>query len=300
VSFSAGSTQLGSAALVGSGGKATATLLVHGSQLPVGSATITATYNASGSSTSSTATVTVSVVSTTTGAGSTPSIAGLANGASFKQTFAPGMILSVFGTKLSPSIASAQTVPLPYSLSGVAVTLNGVVAPLYYVSSGQINLEIPYETSTGSATVAINNNGQVSTQSFSVGAVAPGIFTDLSGVQVPSTSAARGDFIALYMTGAGLVSPEVSSGAAPATSTALANLPKPMQTRASPSAAWMLPFSLSGFPTGWLESCRSTTRCRPGSGPACSLSSSAWAESQRDGHGPDYEIGRDSEVGRNA
>jgi uncharacterized protein (TIGR03437 family) len=228
VTFSAGSTPLGSAALVGSAGTATATLVVRGSQLPVGSATITATYNPSGSA-SATATVTVSVSSTTTGTGSTPSIAGFGNGASFRQTFAPGMILSAFGTQFAPSVQSASAVPLPYSLAGVAVTVNGVAAPLYYVSPSQINLQIPYETAVGSAIVAINNNGQVSTRSVSLSAVAPGIFTDVSGAQVPYISAARGQFIALYMTGAGLVSPEVSTGAAPATTTPLANLPRPSQ-----------------------------------------------------------------------
>ncbi|HEV8146797.1 MAG TPA: protease pro-enzyme activation domain-containing protein, partial [Bryobacteraceae bacterium] len=229
VTFTAGSTPLGSAALVGSAGTATATLAVRGSQLPVGSATITATYNPSGSSSSATATVTVSVSSTTTGTGSMPSIAGFGNGASFRQTFAPGMILSVFGTQFAPSTQSASAVPLPYSMKGVAVTVNGVAAPLYYVSPSQINLQIPYETAVGNALVAINNNGQVSTQNISLSAVAPGIFTDVSGAQVPYTTASRGKFISMYVTGAGLVSPEVSTGAAPATTTAVANLPRPSQ-----------------------------------------------------------------------
>ena len=47
---------------------------------------------------------------------------------------------------------------------------------------------------------------------------------------VPTTSASRGQQIAIYITGAGAVSPAVSTGAAPASSTALANLPKPLQS----------------------------------------------------------------------
>ena len=63
VQFSVGGVSLGSAALVGSGGAATATLSVSGSELPAGSGTITAVYSESGSG-NVTASVTVSVSST--------------------------------------------------------------------------------------------------------------------------------------------------------------------------------------------------------------------------------------------
>jgi uncharacterized protein (TIGR03437 family) len=229
VTFIAGSIPLGTAPLVGSAGTATATLVVRGAQLPLGSATITATYNPSGSSPSGTASLTLTVTSSSTGSGNTPNFAGFANGASFKPGFAPGMILTVFGSQLAPSALSASAVPLPLSLAGVAVTINGQAAPLYYVSPSQINLQIPYETALGTATIVINNNGQVGTQTFPVIAVAPGIFTNASGAEVPSTSARRGDSITLFLTGYGAVSPGVATGAAPVTSIAVANLPKPAQ-----------------------------------------------------------------------
>ena len=225
VSFSIGETSLGSAYLTGTAGSATATLAVNGLQLPAGSGTITASYNSS-----NTASVNVNVTASGSGSSAAPAISGIGNGASFKQSFAPGGILSVFGSNLAPATQSASSVPLPDSVSGVEVLVNGIVAPLYYVSASQLNVQIPYETTADSpAELSVNNNGQVAKQSFQVAAVAPGIFTNSAGVLVPTASAAPGQEIAFYITGAGAVTPAISDGAAPPSSTALADLPAPAQ-----------------------------------------------------------------------
>jgi uncharacterized protein (TIGR03437 family) len=108
------------------------------------------------------------------------------------------------------------------------VLVNGVAAPLYYVSASQLNVQIPYSTAVGKAVLSVNNNGQVVTQSFQVAATAPGIFTYPSGALVPTPSAAPGQEIAFYIAGAGAVTPAISTGAAPAASTALADLPAPV------------------------------------------------------------------------
>jgi len=127
-----------------------------------------------------------------------PSIAGMANGASFLKAYAPGMLLSVFGSQLSLFTASAATVPLPVSLAGVSATVNGVVAPLYYVSAGQVNLQIPDSLTPGPAVVTINNNGQTASASIALAAAAPAIFASA----MPG-SAKRGDVLTLYATGTG-------------------------------------------------------------------------------------------------
>jgi uncharacterized protein (TIGR03437 family) len=171
--------------------------------------------------------VTVSVTASGPGSG-TPAIAGVANGASFKASFAPGSILSVFGSQLSAVTQSASAVPLPISVSGVAALVNGIAAPLYYVAPGQLNVQIPYETANGTAMLSVNNNGQVTTQSFQVASTAPGIFTDSNGALVPTATASPGQEIAFYMTGAGAVAPAIPTGAAPSGSTALTSLPVPV------------------------------------------------------------------------
>jgi uncharacterized protein (TIGR03437 family) len=246
ISFSIAGRTLGSTVLTGSAGEATATLAVNGSQLPVGSGTITATYNSASS-----ASVAVTVTASGTGSRSVPTIAGVANGASFKQTFAPGAILSVFGTELSPAIQSASSTPLPLSALGVTVLVNGVAAPLFNVAPDQLNVQIPYTTASNtSALLSINNNGQVITQSFQVGEAAPGIFTSSTGALVPTATAAAGQEIAFYITGSGAVLPVISTGAAPAASTALADLPKPSQYTTVTIAGVQVTIDFIGIPEG--------------------------------------------------
>lgn len=129
-----------------------------------------------------------------------PVIGGISNGASFLPAFAPGGILSVFGSRLASSIAAASSLPLPYQLAGVTATVNGVPAPLYYVSAGQINLQIPESLGAGPATLVIQNGAQAAASLFQLAAAAPGIFAS-----VMPASAARGDVLTLYLTGAGNV-----------------------------------------------------------------------------------------------
>jgi uncharacterized protein (TIGR03437 family) len=87
-----------------------------------------------------------------------------------------------------------------------------------YVSPSQLNIQIPYETTTGTALLAVSNNGLVATNSFTVSASAPGLFTQTSRVpgRSPPPPAAVGDNnYALFVTGAGEVSPPVATGAVP-------------------------------------------------------------------------------------
>lgn len=234
VSFSAGTTSLGSPALVGSAGISTATLVVQGNQLPFGSTTVTATYNGSSTSAPITSSVTLNVraVGPSSGQPVIPSN-GLTDGASFLPKYSPGMIMSVFGASLSPSgtAESAGSVPLPVTMQGVAATVNGVEAPLYYVSPTQLNIQVPSQTAVNSpATLTIDNNGQVASQTFYVAAASPGIFTDQSHTIVPNGSAAHGQTTTLYLAGAGAMTPPIATGSAPVTSTPLASLPAPLNT----------------------------------------------------------------------
>ena len=222
VIFSVGGVQLGAAALVGSAGRATATLAVKAAQLPSGSGTVTATFN----SLSAIVTISASAAS----AGSVPAVNAFTNAASYQQAFAPGGILTIWGSQLANGTEQASSVPLPLAMSGTEVLINGIAAPLYYVSAGLVNVQIPYDVPPGPATVTVNNNGQISSKSFTVASVGPGIFTDASGAVVPASSASRGQEIAIYVTGVGAVSPGISTGAAPDASTDLANLPKPAES----------------------------------------------------------------------
>jgi uncharacterized protein (TIGR03437 family) len=172
------SSTLGTATLSGSGSSATATLTISGTQLGSGANTITATYNGDSSYFGALATTDVTVSSSSNG---TPTIGGISNAASYSQVFAAGGILSVFGTQLAPAVASATTVPLPIMLAGTSALVDGVNVPLYFVSGGQMNIQIPWEAAGNSnynpATLQIYANGQSATYDFNVDLFAPGIFT---------------------------------------------------------------------------------------------------------------------------
>jgi len=150
----------------------------------------------------------------TIGGSSAISIGGVAHGASFLHVYAPGMVLSVFGTNLAPSTALAS-LPLPLTMAKVSATVNGIAAPLYYVSPTQLNIQIPYETAAGTALLAVGNNGLVATYSFTVSASAPGIYLQPGNAITPNASGRRGQIYTLFITGAGEVSPPIATGAAP-------------------------------------------------------------------------------------
>jgi uncharacterized protein (TIGR03437 family) len=100
--------------------------------------------------------------------------------ASFQNFLAPGQIGSVFGANLivGSQPQSANVLPLPGSLRNTRVYVNGVNAPLFYVSSGQINFQIPQTTAAGQAYVAVyRGDGIASSGSFQVAPVVPTLFS---------------------------------------------------------------------------------------------------------------------------
>jgi uncharacterized protein (TIGR03437 family) len=154
------------------------------------------------------------------------SISGVTNAFSYKTAAGPGMIAAVFGSGLSGLSQGASTQPLPYTIAGVSATVNGLGAPLYFVSSGQINIQIPYEAGSGPAVIGVNNNGQIAGFQFQIAPSAPGIVTDGNGNINPTASAAPGAIGVLYVTGDGDVTPALPDGFSPRAGTPLADLPK--------------------------------------------------------------------------
>jgi len=94
--------------------------------------------------------------------GITPS--GILNAASFLGDIAPGSLATLFGNNLAngtyqgPQVLGSGNNFLT-SVAGVSVSVNGVNAPLIYVSPAQINFQVPWETALGSANVQVTNAG---------------------------------------------------------------------------------------------------------------------------------------------
>ncbi|SPE42172.1 Peptidase S8 and S53, subtilisin, kexin, sedolisin [Candidatus Sulfopaludibacter sp. SbA3] len=181
-------------------------------------------------------------------------ITAIGNGASYQPVFAPGMILTVYGTGLGNFAQSFGTVPLPQYLAGFEASVNGVPAPLYYVSPTQVNLQIPYETAPGPATLTVGNPYPYDdiTYNFQVAASAPGIFTQADGSLTPFASAARNQTITLYLTGDGQVSPSLATGTAPSVGTPLSRLPKPRLAVTVTVGGVPATTTFVGIPTGYV------------------------------------------------
>lgn len=140
---------------------------------------------------------------------------------------APGEVLELYGSDLGPSngIAFAfdpLTGKLPTSGPGVDVTVNGVLAPLYYLQADQIRLQVPYEIAGATeAVVQVTVNGQArEPRRFPVVAANPRLYPvvlnqdgTLNSVENPT---AAGSVIVLFATGQGVTQPPSASGAKPA------------------------------------------------------------------------------------
>jgi hypothetical protein len=72
--------------------------------------------------------------------------AAITNAASGTLPAARGMAMSVYGAGLAATMAQADGLPLPLSLGNVTASVNGIPAPLYFVSPEQVNLQIPWGT----------------------------------------------------------------------------------------------------------------------------------------------------------
>ena len=155
----------------------------------------------------------------------------IVNNASFRgdQPISAGSWAAAFGTFTGVTTTTASSFPLPTTLGGVKVTIEGVDAPLYDVRSSQITFLIPYAVNPGVHSVTITAGSSTITASVRTISAAPGLFT--KDTQTPpkgairnqdgitentsSTPARRGDVVSIYGTGPGALSQNPRDGAAP-------------------------------------------------------------------------------------
>jgi len=118
----------------------------------------------------------------------------LVSAASYRGgALATDSLATAFGNNLAARTEVAQTQPLPLELAGTTVTVNGVAAPLFFVSPTQINFLVPPVVDLGAATVIVSNPlGSFALGTIQITAIAPAIFTvdgtgtgDASAVATP-------------------------------------------------------------------------------------------------------------------
>ncbi|WP_155121611.1 BACON domain-containing protein [Bryobacter aggregatus] len=153
------------------------------------------------------------------------SVGGIVNSASAPSTqIAPGSLFSIYGIRLATETVAPSGIPLPTTAGGVKVEVNGVAAPLFYVSEGQINAQMPYEIEVGNATVVVTTNGVAGKATvIPIQASAPGIFLNPNSTRAlvqnedyslnGATNPAKvGTYITGYLTGQGVLDNPVPTG----------------------------------------------------------------------------------------
>ena len=96
---------------------------------------------------------------------------------------APHSIVAAFGVNMANATRAAETIPLPVSLGGASIVVQDVTgaerpAPLFFVSPGQINYQIPPGTQPGPALLKFTDaSGRVTQSAAVIQSAAPSVFT---------------------------------------------------------------------------------------------------------------------------
>ncbi len=165
-------------------------------------------------------------------------ITNAANYTGITNAYAPGELVNIYGNfGVATQVDSA--IPIPKTLGGVQVLVNGYAAPVYLVSANQISALIPYELASDNqgsidsfATFQVVVNGTTSNAvTLYLDQTSPGIYTLTqngvgagailhSNYTVVSSAnpAAAGETVSLFMNGLGTATPTVADGAAGPTS----------------------------------------------------------------------------------
>ena len=156
---------------------------------------------------------------------------GIVNSASYAAApLAPGSLATAFGTFPIAAPMSATILPLQTGLSDLSIVFGGnQQAPLYYVSSGSVNFQVPWELAglTQVSVVATANGALSAPQTVNLAPFAPAIFSlnsrgtgpgqiydtsyrlvDSSNPATPGTTV-----VVIYATGLGAVTNQPASGA---------------------------------------------------------------------------------------
>jgi len=130
----------------------------------------------------------------------------------------PGSVFALFGVDLASKEAPAISVPLPTTLASTTVTVNGAQVPLFYVSPGQIDAQMPWEIPGGAVASVVVTNGTATSNAAAVYVPATGtpglsvyntnraVVTNADGSVNSTTSPASiGDEVVAWFTGGGPV-----------------------------------------------------------------------------------------------
>jgi uncharacterized protein (TIGR03437 family) len=158
------------------------------------------------------------------------------------EALAQGDIAAVFGDQFTLGALAYPSggPPLPTNVNGTEVLVNNIPAPLYFISNGQIDFEVPFEVAPGATTIQIVRNGQQGNLiAVKIAASAPRFLLLNGGPYAvlntpdspplvtgdPTHPAKAGDIVIVYAIGLGQTNPVVKTGVAAPGGPNLANVP---------------------------------------------------------------------------
>ncbi|MGA2882156.1 MAG: putative Ig domain-containing protein [Bryobacteraceae bacterium] len=148
---------------------------------------------------------------------------------------APGTIAQVYGSGLASSAVSTGVLPLPTTFQNTFALVGSTQAPLYSLSSGQIDIQIPNEvTASQQVPIVLSvNNALTQPVMLDIVPAAPGVLSANDGPTPPSVQngahiiaqhgadfslvsssnpAKPGEYLVMYLVGMGATNPGVASG----------------------------------------------------------------------------------------
>jgi uncharacterized protein (TIGR03437 family) len=157
-----------------------------------------------------------------------PRITRVASAADGVSSPAPGGLISLYGSQLSPTNLATREIPVPTALGDSCLTVNGQPMPVIFVSPSQINAQMPFQA-IGNVTMIVHTPGGVSDNyNLTVQPASPAVFrASIAGVDdnIPtvfrtsnnllvtlSNPVHRDDALVIYLTGMGQVTPFVETG----------------------------------------------------------------------------------------
>lgn len=163
--------------------------------------------------------------------GVTPNVApvlfpnGTLNNYNPDAALSPGLIAQVYGSGLASGVSQPGMLPLPGAFNGTSVMVGSLQAPLYYLSSGQVNVELPAELTTSQQVILVSASNaftlpdvlDINPLQSGIAAYADGTnnviaqHADFSYVTV-SHPAKAGEVVIIYLAGMGATNPAVPSG----------------------------------------------------------------------------------------
>jgi len=159
-----------------------------------------------------------------------PVLSSVVSAADLSANIAPGGLISVFGSQLSPVNMATAEIPLPTALANSCLTVNGLPVPMLFVSPNQVNAQMPFEA-VGDVTLMLRTPGGTSNNlNIQVQPGAPAVF--MSGTAGPETNLPTiirsdngqlvtdsnpihrnsNEYIVVYLTGLGQTNPAVGDG----------------------------------------------------------------------------------------